>query len=128
APYAGGSGGSKTLYTVGAAVQKAAEDAAEQIKKIAAAELEAAPADIELKGGKASVKGLPSRSVDFVKIAKRSMSRTTPVLGNGASAIRTQAPGFSAHLAKIHVDRETGDIKILNYVAAQDVGKAINPN
>lgn len=128
APYAGGSGGSKTLYTVGAAVQKAAEDAAEQIKKIAATELEAAPADIELKGGKAFVKGLPSRSVDFVKIAKRSFSRTTPVLGNGASAQRSQAPGFAAHMAKVQVDRETGEIKILGYVAAQDVGKAINPN
>jgi CO/xanthine dehydrogenase Mo-binding subunit len=127
APYAGGSGGSKTLYTVGAAVQKAAEDAAEQIKKIAATELEAAPQDIELKGGKASVKGLPSRSVDFVKIAKRSMSKTTPVLGNGASAQHNQAPGFAAHLAKVKVDRETGEVKILEYVAAQDVGKAINP-
>lgn len=127
APYAGGSGGSKTLYTVGAAVQRAAEDAAEQIKKIAATELEAAPADIELKGGKASVKGLPSRSVDFMTIARRSFSRTTPVLGNGASAQHHQAPGFAAHLAKIKVDRETGDIEILDYVAAQDVGRAINP-
>lgn len=127
APYAGGSGGSKTLYTVGAAVQKAAEDAAEQIKKIAAMELEAAPQDIELLDGKAYVKGLPSRSVDFVKIAKRSMSKTTPVLGNGASAQQNQAPGFAAHLAKVKVDRETGDVKILEYVAIQDVGKAINP-
>jgi CO/xanthine dehydrogenase Mo-binding subunit len=127
APYAGGSGGSKTLYTVGAAVQKAAEDAAEKIKKIAATELEASPEDIELKEGKAFVKGLPSRSVEFVKIAKRSMSRTTPVLGNGASAQRAQAPGFAAHLAKVKVDRETGEVKILEYVATQDVGKAINP-
>jgi CO/xanthine dehydrogenase Mo-binding subunit len=127
APYAGGSGGSKTLYTVGAAVQKAAEDAAEKIKKIAATELEAAPEDIELREGKAFVKGLPSRSVEFAKIAKRSMSRTTPVLGNGASAQRAQAPGFAAHLAKVKVDRETGEVKILEYVATQDVGKAINP-
>lgn len=127
APYAGGSGGSKTLYTVGAAVQKAAEDAAEQIKKIAATELEAAPQDIELREGKAYVKGLASRSVDFVKIAKRSMSRTTPVLGSGGSAQTKQAPGFAAHLAKVKVDRETGEVKILAYVATQDVGKAINP-
>jgi CO/xanthine dehydrogenase Mo-binding subunit len=127
APYAGGSGGSKTLYSVGAAVQAAAEDAAEQVKKIAATELEAAPADIELKGGKASVKGLPSRSVDLLTIARRSLTRYKPVLGNGGSNINKQAPGFTAHLAKVKVDQETGEVDVLNYVAIQDVGKAINP-
>ncbi len=130
APYAGGSGGSKTLYTVGAAVLKSAEDAREQIKQIAASELEAAPADIELKDGKASVKGLPSRSVDLITIARKSMSfggRYMPVLGNGASAQTQQAPGFAAHLARVKVDQETGDVTVLDYVAIQDVGFAINP-
>ena len=129
APYAGGSGGSKTLYTVGAAVVKAAEDAREQIKKIAGTELEAAAEDIELKDGKASVKGLPSRSVDMLTIAKRSFNgnRYAPVMGSGGSAINKQAPGFAVHLVKIKVDRETGEVKVLQYVAVQDVGKAINP-
>jgi CO/xanthine dehydrogenase Mo-binding subunit len=127
APYAGGSGGSKTLYTVGAAVQRAAEDAAEQVKEIAANELEAAPADIELKNGKASVRGLPTRSVDLLTIAKKSLSRYKPVLGRGASNVNKQAPAFTAHLVKVKVDQETGEVKVLDYVAAQDVGKAINP-
>lgn len=130
APYAGASGGSKTLYTVGAAVQRAAENAREQIKQIAASELEAAVTDIELNDGKASVKGLPSRSVDLLTIARKSMNfggRYMPVLGNGASAQTQQAPGFAAHLAKVKVDPETGEVKVLKYVAVQDVGFAINP-
>ncbi|HEX2912091.1 MAG TPA: xanthine dehydrogenase family protein molybdopterin-binding subunit [Chloroflexia bacterium] len=130
APYAGGSGGSKTLFTVGAAVKKAAEDAAEQIKKIAAAELEAAPQDIELKDGKASVVGVPSKSVDLITIAKRSFSSgkaAGPVLGNGSSSINKSAPGFTAHLAHVKVDEDTGEVKVIDYVAIQDVGKAINP-
>lgn len=130
APYAGGSGGSKTLYTVGSAVVKAAEDAREQVKRIAATELEAAADDIELKDGKAQVKGVPSRAVDLLTIAKKSMGfgqRYTPVFGSGSSAITKQAPGFAAHLAHVKVDQETGEVEVLDYVAIQDVGFAINP-
>ncbi len=130
APYAGASGGSKTLYTVGAAVMHAAEAAREQVKQIAATELEASTDDIELKDGKASIKGLPSRSIDLITIAAKSMSfggRYAPVLGNGSSAQTQQAPGFAAHLARVKVDQETGEVAVLDYVAVQDVGFAINP-
>jgi CO/xanthine dehydrogenase Mo-binding subunit len=37
------------------------------------------------------------------------------------------APGFVAHLARVHVDEDTGVVRILEYVSAQDVGRAINP-
>lgn len=36
-------------------------------------------------------------------------------------------PAFAAHFADVEVDLETGEIKILNFVAAHDVGTAINP-
>lgn len=34
---------------------------------------------------------------------------------------------FGSHGAEVEVDRETGQVRILNYVAAHDVGRAINP-
>ncbi len=34
---------------------------------------------------------------------------------------------FGAHGVKVHVDEETGKVKVLDYVAAHDVGRAINP-
>jgi xanthine dehydrogenase molybdenum-binding subunit len=34
---------------------------------------------------------------------------------------------FGAHGVEVEVDKETGEVKILNYVAAHDVGRAINP-
>ncbi len=37
-------------------------------------------------------------------------------------------PAFAAHFADIEVDTETGEIKILNFVASHDVGRAINPD
>jgi carbon-monoxide dehydrogenase large subunit len=34
---------------------------------------------------------------------------------------------FGTHIAVVEVDRETGDIKFLRYVAVDDCGKVINP-
>ena len=34
---------------------------------------------------------------------------------------------YAAHVAKVAVDPETGEVRVLDYVAAQDVGFAINP-
>lgn len=130
APFAGGTGGSKITYTVGPAVQKAVEDAVEQIKQIAADHLEASPEDLELVDGGVRVKGVPASSVTLKEIAKMSMTTGRghmPVQGRGGSGIATQAPGFAAHLAEISVDELTGVVTVHRYVAAQDVGFAINP-
>lgn len=37
------------------------------------------------------------------------------------------ATSYGAHFAKVQVDTETGDVKILDYAAVHDVGRAINP-
>ncbi len=36
-------------------------------------------------------------------------------------------PAFAAHFAEVEVDVDTGDVRVLNFVAAHDVGTAINP-
>jgi CO/xanthine dehydrogenase Mo-binding subunit len=130
APYAGASGGSKITYTVGAAVRKAAEEARRQVLAIAAEEIEAAPEDLEIVGDQVQVRGVPDRGVSLKKIAEISTAfgaKYEPVLGQGRSAPPVAAPGFVAHLARVRVDRETGLVQVLEYVAVQDVGRAINP-
>ena len=130
APYAGGTGGSKITYTVGVAVKKAADDAVEQIKQIAAQQLEASIEDLELVDGFVRVKGVPDSGIslkDVAGLGMRTAGGFGPVLGRGASAISNIAPGFAVHLAEVKVDELTGEVKVVNYVAAQDVGFAINP-
>jgi CO/xanthine dehydrogenase Mo-binding subunit len=130
APYAGASGGSKITYTVGAAVQRAAEDARRQLLAIAAAELEAAVDDLELVGGHVRVRGVPDRALALARLAELSMSfggEYEPVFGRGATAIVARAPGFAAHLAEVEVDTETGRVRALRQTVAQDVGRALNP-
>ena len=130
APFAGGTGGSKITYTVGVAVKKATEDAVEQIKQIAAQQLEASADDLELVDGFVRVKGVPESGISLKDVASLGMKTAGghgPVLGRGASAISNISPGFAAHLAEVKVDELTGQVKVVNYVAAQDVGFAINP-
>ena len=130
APMTGLSAGSKTIYTVGAAVLQAAEDARRQTFEIAAAELEASVHDLELVDGKVTVRGMPDKGITLAAIGKKGnlyMSKTPPVLGKANPAFTQQAPGFAAQLARLEVDADTGEVTILDFVIVQDVGKAINP-
>ena len=60
-PFAGLSGGSKVTYTVGRAVQRAADEARERLLQVAATELEIAPEDLEIVDGEVRPAGSPSR-------------------------------------------------------------------
>jgi CO/xanthine dehydrogenase Mo-binding subunit len=130
APYAPVSGGSKVTYTVGRAVERAAARAREQLLRVAAEELEVAPDDLELVGGVVRPVGVPARELTIAELARRVYdfdSRHEPVEEHGGSAQTSLAPSASAHLAHVRVDRETGQVEILGYVVAQDVGRALNP-
>src|SRR5690349_17555566 len=130
APLTGLSAGSKTIYTVGAAVLQAAEDARRQTFEIAAAELEASVHDLELADGKITVRGMPDKGITLATIGKKGnlyMSKTPPVLGKANPAFTQQAPAFAAQLARLEVDADTGEVTLQDFVICQDVGKAINP-
>jgi CO/xanthine dehydrogenase Mo-binding subunit len=129
-PYSGGTGGSKTTYSMGPAVLAAARDARSQILSIAADILEAAVADLEIEGDKVVVRGSPGRSVPLTDIAAKSMTfggKYEPIYGRGRAAISTSSPMFAVHVARVAVDPETAEVRVLDYVAVQDVGFAINP-
>ncbi len=130
APAAGMAGGSKIIYTVGAAVQAAADDARRQLARLAASRLEAAEADVEIVDGKAQVRGAPSRAIEVAALAKMTSgfgAAHPPVFGVASQAITHRAPAFGAHAARVRVDPESGRVQVLEYAVAQDVGRAINP-
>lgn len=129
-PYSGGTGGSKTTYSMGAAVLAAAQDARTQILSIASDMLEASPNDLEIEGDKVVVRGVPGKEVPLKKIASASMrfaGKYAPVYGRGRSGLSTTSPMYAAHVARVAVDPETGEVRVLDYLAVQDVGFAINP-
>ncbi len=128
---------------VGASVvQIATEAVLEKVLHVASQVLEAARADLELRGGKVTVRGVPGRSVELADLAKMVEERPDllpvdeqrPPDGQtieGLAAWRDFAPAGSAfsagaHMAVVEIDRETGDVTILRYVAVDDCGQVLN--
>jgi len=115
---------------MGPAVLAAARDARNQVLELASEMLEASIDDLEIVKGDVVVKGAPGKSVSLKSIASSSMrfgGRFEPVYGRGRAANSVNSPMYASHLARVAVDPETGDVRVLDYVAVQDVGRAINP-
>lgn len=130
APYSGSTGGSKITFTVGNAVLQAAQEARQQVLELAGQELEASPSDLEMADGRVFVRGAPTRGVAVADLARRTTAfggGTPPLVGRGRIAIKRAAPGFAVHVARVRVDRRTGEVVPLGYLAVQDVGRTLNP-
>lgn len=129
-PYAPNSGGSQVTISLGGAVLDASRQVREQLRDLAAAQLEAHRDDIELVEGRARVKGVPSREVTFGQLARlgeRLPGGPGPVVAEGRASLKGGAPGFTAHLVRVRVDPDTGVVTPLDAVTIQDVGFALNP-
>ncbi len=125
---------SRAAVLVGNAAYLAAQAVAEKARLVAASFLECAPADIELVGGRAQVKGAPARSISLGELAfKANPLRGTLKFGEpGLEATRFFSPQQStfpsgAHAAVVEVDPRTGFMKILRYCVIHDCGNVINP-
>jgi CO/xanthine dehydrogenase Mo-binding subunit len=130
APYSGMAAGSKTTFSTGPAVIKAAQEARQQALAIAAEEFEVAVEDLEIVDGKIQVKGFPARTIKLAEIAAKTVgfgAKYSPVIAQGRYAQIASAPTFNVQLAEVEVDRETGDVRVHKLVVIQDVGRAINP-
>ena len=107
---------------------------ADKVKKIVAHLLEAAPEDIELRDGKFSVEGPPTRAWRSATPRWPPTCRRTSRRGwsPGLEEINFYDPEnfvypFGAHAAIVDVDAETGKVTLVRYVAVDDCGPAINP-
>jgi CO/xanthine dehydrogenase Mo-binding subunit len=130
APHGGLSAGSMVTYCLGSAVLAAATDAREQILRVAGDELEIDPRDLEIVDGIVRAAGAPQRGVSIDSIAAKVTGfggSYPPIEGHGTAAPPEIAPSVAAALAHVRVDVDTGEVKILRYVAAQDCGHALNP-
>jgi CO/xanthine dehydrogenase Mo-binding subunit len=132
APQSPPTNASSIIYASGRAVQEAAADARERLLAVAAGELEIDPEDLEIVEGVVRPKGSPQAGRTIGDLA-RDLSESfdapwRPVEGHAAIAHTVVAPSAAAHLAHVRVDEETGQVELLSYVIAQDVGRALNPD
>lgn len=133
-PYGMGTYGSRGTAVGSGALMLAADAVKEKAKKIAAFQLEANAEDIEYSEGKFNVKGAPGRSITWQEVCFKAYidPKMAPVIEPGLESTRYYEPGnfvfpFGTHLCAVEILPETGEVKILRYLAVDDCGTQLNP-
>ena len=125
--------GSRSLAVGGVALYQAADKVIEKARKIVAHQIEVSEDDLEYSGGIFHVKGTDrAMSVKEAALAAWTAHNLPDGLEPGLEETAVyDPPNFSwpagAHLAVVEVDAETGDTRLLRYVAVDDVGTVVNP-
>jgi 2-furoyl-CoA dehydrogenase large subunit len=130
------------------AVVVAARELREKMRRIAAGLLEAAVEDVELRGGEFYVKGAPMKRVSWRRVAGAVHWNAGGVPGElvmelegvGVFSPRVARPAdaadrinsstaysFLADLAVVEVDRETFEVRVMEYFSVHDCGRVLNP-
>ncbi|MEQ1573067.1 MAG: xanthine dehydrogenase family protein molybdopterin-binding subunit [Vicinamibacterales bacterium] len=127
APYEGGSFGNRTLQGTGRAVEAASRECLRQILAAAGPMLNnAAPADLEMQDGVIRVKGQPDRNVALSAVMVRRGNIVATSITNQPQTGMDVERTSGAHFAEVEVDRETGKVQVLKYIAAHDLGRPMN--
>ncbi len=126
-PFDVGAYASSTTFISGNAVKKAALHAREQIVKVASKILDEKPEDLDLVGGR--VVGKSGRSCSLSEVANTAFyyHDQHQIMGVASHIAQSSPPPFAAHFTEVEVDTETGQVKVVDYVATVDCGTAINP-
>ncbi|MCA9861698.1 MAG: molybdopterin-dependent oxidoreductase [Thermomicrobiales bacterium] len=134
APFGFGTYGSRSLAVGGTAIHKSVAKIREKARLLAAHLLEAAPEDVVYENGKAYVKGSPEAAKTIQDIALQAhIAYNLPEgMEPGLEAITYYDPPnctfpFGTHISVVEVDRDTGHVDLIRYVAVDDVGNVINP-
>jgi CO/xanthine dehydrogenase Mo-binding subunit len=124
-------GGSRVTYATGLAVINASKLIIAELCKRAAKIWKIDAEDVIWENGFARPAG--KRAGEFPPLSLKEIAGKRTATGGPISAsysqnFEGQAPGFSAQFCDVEVDPDTGAVKILRFVAAQDAGRAIHPS
>jgi len=127
--YTQATGGSRVTYATGMTVINACNKVIDEMCARVAKLWKVDRADVIWEDGHA--RPVAKRAGEFEPLSFKAIAAKRTATGGPIAATATinaegQAPGFSAQFADVEVDPDTGYVKILRYVAAQDVGRAIH--
>jgi carbon-monoxide dehydrogenase large subunit/6-hydroxypseudooxynicotine dehydrogenase subunit gamma len=134
-PFGAGSWASRSTVVGGSAVHQAALAVRRRAIELAARVLEAAEEDLDLAAGTVSVRGDPAASLSLADLA-RAAAPASGYLRDGEPAglsarrrfeVSHMTYPYGVHAAVVEVDTGTGRVRVLRYLVAYEVGRAINP-
>jgi carbon-monoxide dehydrogenase large subunit len=133
-PYGIGTFGSRATAVGGTAVYKSLLKLQEKLAKIAGHILGEAPSKMAFAGRRIFSKSSPKKSVGFTDaVSAAYMAKTLPAeMEPGLEATTFYEPSnftypFGTHICVVEIDPETGQVRLLRYVAVDDCGNVINP-
>ncbi|HEY4278536.1 MAG TPA: xanthine dehydrogenase family protein molybdopterin-binding subunit [Conexibacter sp.] len=127
-PLGSGSFASRSAISAGGALISVAAQLRARLIEAAAEALEANPDDIAIDGDRIGVRGSRSSTISLGELAARAERSGTARLDIAEAYDPEQtAYPYATHACVVEVDEETGDVRILDYVIAEDCGPEINP-
>lgn len=127
-PYDSGSYASATTYVTGMAVTDACQKLRAQIQKLGAEMLEKTPEEVDFDG-KVVYELDGDRKVTLEEIAvKGTCGNNVNLQASATRSSKISPPPFMVGMAEVEIDKETGSLELLDYVAVVDCGTPINPN
>ena len=128
APYDQGAGSSRHTHTAGRALILAIEDLKEKASRLVEDLLECPPELVEYTDGRWQLRNQSDRAVSWADIAGYAHQQHVSLTGFGSYESKGASQTcFATHAAKVAVDTETGELRVLEVVAVHDVGKALFP-
>ena len=116
-----GTVGSRTMMSHGGALAATAKEVIRKGADLAARALEVSPRDVEFESGRYRVKGT-DLAMTFKDVARRYGGELDT---RGSIPTPTAFPG-GAHVAEVEIDRDTGEVDVVRYVAVDDCGRVLN--
>ncbi|AET67789.1 aerobic-type carbon monoxide dehydrogenase, large subunit CoxL/CutL-like protein [Desulfosporosinus orientis DSM 765] len=127
-PYDFGSYGSRVTYICGACAFEAAKGLKEIILDCAAYILQKPKQYLRVKNGQVWELGNEEKALTYREIASTAKVKNNTDIIITHTYHGTSNPGvYAVHFAEVEVDTATGQVQVLDYLAAHDIGKAINP-
>jgi xanthine dehydrogenase molybdenum-binding subunit len=127
--FTGNTGGSRTTFATGWAVYQAALDVRAQLEARVARIWECSPDQVTYDPDDATLHGPEGKTMTFKEAARRLPSTGGMIQGQAdivSTSVGKVGACFGAHIADVHVDRDTGKVTVLRYTAIQDVGQAVH--
>ena len=118
-----GSVGSRSAFIGGSAVVAAGRTLIARGKELATDALEAAPADIEFRGGRFYIAGT-DRSIGLSELAARQAARCVRVSATQTPSTPSWPNGAQA--CEVEIDPETGTVELARIASVDDIGRIIN--
>ncbi len=134
-PFGMGSWASRSTVVAGNAVHAAALAVRDRARQVGARMLEVAEDDLDVRGGVVGVVGDREASVTLAEVARATAPTSKYLLPGeqaGLSARRQfdvahMTYPYGVHIAVVDVDPGTGRVRVLRYLVAYEVGRAVNP-